>query len=214
MEKDAREEESCEGTRIFGEGRRFEMRGVFGMRRKKIELIGKTFDGYICTRRGVKEEEKEMGYIGAHGVAALHRHKYSGVDHSLVAKYVLQPFWTRCYLDAVLHIMLDATEALTITEFVEPERLKNRGRSYENGHGAPFVPAVHYDESGFSYTSVTGEIILSLITLPIFQVEDRPEALSDLLHLVDELFLLPPLVDKSKTLLVTTPGISSSSEPF
>ena len=31
-----------------------------------------------------------MGYIGAHGVAALHRYKYSGVDHSYVAKYVLQ----------------------------------------------------------------------------------------------------------------------------
>ena len=37
----------------------------------------------------------EMGYIGAHGVAALHRYKYSGVDHSYVAKYVLQPFWSR-----------------------------------------------------------------------------------------------------------------------
>ncbi|KAK6157734.1 hypothetical protein DH2020_011982 [Rehmannia glutinosa] len=37
-----------------------------------------------------------MGYIGAHGVAALHRHKYSGVDNSVLAKYVLQPFWTRC----------------------------------------------------------------------------------------------------------------------
>ncbi|KAL2233467.1 UNVERIFIED_CONTAM: Choline/ethanolaminephosphotransferase 1 [Sesamum indicum] len=37
-----------------------------------------------------------MGYIGAHGVAALHRYKYSGVDHSYLAKYVLQPFWTRC----------------------------------------------------------------------------------------------------------------------
>jgi ethanolaminephosphotransferase len=33
-------------------------------------------------------------YIGPHGVAALHRHKYSGVDHSYVAKYVLQPFWS------------------------------------------------------------------------------------------------------------------------
>ncbi|KAL5078415.1 hypothetical protein RYX36_017399 [Vicia faba] len=32
-------------------------------------------------------------YIGPHGVTALHRHKYSGVDHSYVAKYVLQPFW-------------------------------------------------------------------------------------------------------------------------
>lgn len=36
-----------------------------------------------------------MGYIGAHGVAALHRYKYSGVDHSYLAKYVLQPFWSR-----------------------------------------------------------------------------------------------------------------------
>ncbi|XP_028053817.1 choline/ethanolaminephosphotransferase 1-like isoform X10 [Camellia sinensis] len=36
-----------------------------------------------------------MRYIGSHGVAELHRYKYSGVDHSLVAKYVLQPFWRR-----------------------------------------------------------------------------------------------------------------------
>ncbi|XVF03084.1 hypothetical protein REPUB_Repub04eG0230200 [Reevesia pubescens] len=36
-----------------------------------------------------------MGYIGQHGVAALHRYKYSGVDHSYLAKYVLQPFWGR-----------------------------------------------------------------------------------------------------------------------
>ncbi|KAL0396861.1 UNVERIFIED_CONTAM: Choline/ethanolaminephosphotransferase 1 [Sesamum calycinum] len=33
-----------------------------------------------------------MGYIGAHGAAALHKHKYSGVDNSVLAKYVLQPF--------------------------------------------------------------------------------------------------------------------------
>ncbi|XP_072980371.1 choline/ethanolaminephosphotransferase 1-like isoform X1 [Typha angustifolia] len=36
-----------------------------------------------------------MGYIGHHGVATLHRYKYSGVDHSLVAKYILQPFWSQ-----------------------------------------------------------------------------------------------------------------------
>ncbi|CAN8253680.1 unnamed protein product [Cochlearia groenlandica] len=36
-----------------------------------------------------------MGYIGAHGVTALRRHKYSGVDHSYLSKYVLQHFWTR-----------------------------------------------------------------------------------------------------------------------
>lgn len=36
-----------------------------------------------------------MAYIGSHGVAALKKYKYSGVDHSYVAKYVLQPFWGR-----------------------------------------------------------------------------------------------------------------------
>ncbi|CAN1127267.1 Choline/ethanolaminephosphotransferase 1 [Linum perenne] len=41
-------------------------------------------------------EEQGMGYIGSHGIAALHKYKYSGVDHSYVAKYVLQPFWSRC----------------------------------------------------------------------------------------------------------------------
>ncbi|KAK9288363.1 hypothetical protein L1049_016816 [Liquidambar formosana] len=37
-----------------------------------------------------------MGYIGSHGITALHRYKYSGVDHSYLAKYVLQPFWRSC----------------------------------------------------------------------------------------------------------------------
>ncbi|XP_010935213.1 choline/ethanolaminephosphotransferase 1 isoform X1 [Elaeis guineensis] len=37
-----------------------------------------------------------MGYIGHHGVATLHKYKYSGVDNSLLAKYILQPFWSRC----------------------------------------------------------------------------------------------------------------------
>ncbi|XP_039122709.1 choline/ethanolaminephosphotransferase 1-like [Dioscorea cayenensis subsp. rotundata] len=37
-----------------------------------------------------------MVYIGRHGIAALHNYKYSGVDNSIVAKYVLQPFWRRC----------------------------------------------------------------------------------------------------------------------
>ncbi|XP_008811962.1 choline/ethanolaminephosphotransferase 1-like isoform X2 [Phoenix dactylifera] len=37
-----------------------------------------------------------MGYIGHHGVATLNKYKYSGVDNSLVAKYILQPFWSRC----------------------------------------------------------------------------------------------------------------------
>ncbi|XP_064951307.1 choline/ethanolaminephosphotransferase 1-like isoform X1 [Musa acuminata AAA Group] len=43
-----------------------------------------------CARAG-----SLMGYIGHHGVATLHKYKYSGVDHSLVAKYILQPFWSR-----------------------------------------------------------------------------------------------------------------------
>ncbi|XVE85658.1 hypothetical protein DITRI_Ditri17bG0108200 [Diplodiscus trichospermus] len=36
-----------------------------------------------------------MGYIGAHGVEALRGYKYSGEDHSYLAKYVLQPLWSR-----------------------------------------------------------------------------------------------------------------------
>eukprot|EP00249_Psilotum_nudum_P017622 c26412_g1_i1 orf=200-1369(+) len=35
-----------------------------------------------------------MGYIGRHGVEALYKYKYSGVDRSYTAKYVLQPFWS------------------------------------------------------------------------------------------------------------------------
>ncbi|KAH0457251.1 hypothetical protein IEQ34_015158 [Dendrobium chrysotoxum] len=46
-----------------------------------------------ATERG-KNLDK-MGYIGHHGIAALHKYKYSGVDNSLVAKYILQPFWSR-----------------------------------------------------------------------------------------------------------------------
>eukprot|EP00252_Welwitschia_mirabilis_P026871 TRINITY_DN8981_c0_g1_i1.p1 TRINITY_DN8981_c0_g1~~TRINITY_DN8981_c0_g1_i1.p1 ORF type:complete len:390 (-),score=40.41 TRINITY_DN8981_c0_g1_i1:507-1676(-) len=37
-----------------------------------------------------------MGYIGRHGIDTLQRYKYSGVDRSYLAKYVLQPFWSRC----------------------------------------------------------------------------------------------------------------------
>ncbi|KAL2623222.1 hypothetical protein R1flu_003427 [Riccia fluitans] len=45
-----------------------------------------------------REEERagDMGYIGKHGVEALQRYKYSGEDHSYVAKYILQPFWRSC----------------------------------------------------------------------------------------------------------------------
>lgn len=39
-----------------------------------------------------------MGYIGKHGVDALQRYKYSGVDRSILAKYVFQPFWSRFVL--------------------------------------------------------------------------------------------------------------------
>ncbi|KAG8077018.1 hypothetical protein GUJ93_ZPchr0006g45428 [Zizania palustris] len=40
--------------------------------------------------------QSQMGYIGAHGEETLKRYRYSGQDHSVVAKYVLQPFWSRC----------------------------------------------------------------------------------------------------------------------
>lgn len=35
-----------------------------------------------------------MVYIRARELPALHRYKYAGVDHSLVSKYILKPFYT------------------------------------------------------------------------------------------------------------------------
>jgi ethanolaminephosphotransferase len=34
-----------------------------------------------------------MGYVSKHGVEALQRYKYSGIDRSYMAKWVFQPFW-------------------------------------------------------------------------------------------------------------------------
>lgn len=45
---------------------------------------------------GREPDRAGMGFIGAHGVETLKRYKYSGEDRSVVAKYVLQPFWSRC----------------------------------------------------------------------------------------------------------------------
>eukprot|EP00245_Coleochaete_scutata_P018530 TRINITY_DN9703_c0_g1_i1.p1 TRINITY_DN9703_c0_g1~~TRINITY_DN9703_c0_g1_i1.p1 ORF type:complete len:393 (-),score=31.94 TRINITY_DN9703_c0_g1_i1:889-2067(-) len=36
-----------------------------------------------------------MSYVGRRGVQALRNYKYSGSDNSILAKYVLQPFWSR-----------------------------------------------------------------------------------------------------------------------
>ncbi|KAH7437856.1 hypothetical protein KP509_05G092500 [Ceratopteris richardii] len=38
-----------------------------------------------------------MGYIGKHGIEALKNYKYSGLDCSYPAKYVLQLFWS-CFV--------------------------------------------------------------------------------------------------------------------
>jgi ethanolaminephosphotransferase len=35
-----------------------------------------------------------MVYIRQRNLEKLHEYKYSGVDHSLVSKYVLKPFYT------------------------------------------------------------------------------------------------------------------------
>eukprot|EP00271_Cylindrocystis_brebissonii_P015759 TRINITY_DN38760_c0_g1_i1.p1 TRINITY_DN38760_c0_g1~~TRINITY_DN38760_c0_g1_i1.p1 ORF type:complete len:435 (-),score=-1.29 TRINITY_DN38760_c0_g1_i1:711-2015(-) len=39
-----------------------------------------------------------MPYVGSHGVAALRKYKYSGVDWSYTSRYLLQPFWSQCIL--------------------------------------------------------------------------------------------------------------------
>ncbi|XP_008781244.1 choline/ethanolaminephosphotransferase 1-like [Phoenix dactylifera] len=56
-----------------------------------------------------------MGYIGHHGVATLHKYKYSGVDNSLVAKYILQPFWSRC---VTLFPLWMPPNMITLTGFI------------------------------------------------------------------------------------------------
>ncbi len=35
-----------------------------------------------------------MVYIRQRNLEKLHEYKYSGVDHSLVSKYILKPFYT------------------------------------------------------------------------------------------------------------------------
>jgi ethanolaminephosphotransferase len=34
-------------------------------------------------------------YVSQRGLANLHTYKYSGVDNSLVAKHIMQPFWAK-----------------------------------------------------------------------------------------------------------------------
>jgi ethanolaminephosphotransferase len=34
-------------------------------------------------------------YVSKRGLGNLHTYKYAGVDNSLVAKHVMQPFWNR-----------------------------------------------------------------------------------------------------------------------
>lgn len=37
-------------------------------------------------------------FIGPRGLEQLHKYKYRGEDHSLLSKYILQPFWSRFVL--------------------------------------------------------------------------------------------------------------------
>ena len=41
---------------------------------------------------------KKFAYIGVKGQENLRRYKYSGSDHSLISKHILQPFWSRFVL--------------------------------------------------------------------------------------------------------------------
>ncbi|KAK5833298.1 hypothetical protein PVK06_017120 [Gossypium arboreum] len=65
-----------------------------------------------------------MGYIGAHGIAALHKYKYSGEDHSYLARYVLQPFWSRLvnffslWMPAYACIVMLLSLKITLTGFM------------------------------------------------------------------------------------------------
>ncbi|XP_077213014.1 choline/ethanolaminephosphotransferase 1-like [Tasmannia lanceolata] len=55
------------------------------------------------------------GYIGHHGISALHKYKYSGVDRSYLAKYVLQPYWRHC---VTLFPLWMPPNMITLTGFI------------------------------------------------------------------------------------------------
>ncbi|KAK6931421.1 CDP-alcohol phosphatidyltransferase [Dillenia turbinata] len=85
-----------------------------------------------------------MGYIGAHGVAALHRYKYSGVDHSYVAKYILQPFWSRCVTCFPLWMPCDIISCkITLTGFLFLVTSALLGYIYSPGLDTPPPRWVH-----------------------------------------------------------------------
>ena len=56
-----------------------------------------------------------MVYIRAHNLEALHRYKYSGVDHSLVSRYILKPFYTNYVIERFPLWM--APNAITLSGF-------------------------------------------------------------------------------------------------
>ncbi|KAL0735188.1 hypothetical protein Bca4012_011398 [Brassica carinata] len=79
-----------------------------------------------------------MCYTGARGVAALHRHKYSGVDHSYVAKYVLQPF---------LESFLSKYSLSGCHEVVTDGESRRWGRRELRLHGRSYFLSFVYDYS-------------------------------------------------------------------
>ena len=47
----------------------------------------------------ITTEPDKMVYIRQHNLPKLHEYKYSGVDHSLVSKYILKPFYTNVVIE-------------------------------------------------------------------------------------------------------------------
>lgn len=57
-----------------------------------------------------------MGYLRQDQLPALKAYKYSGVDHSLVSKYILKPFYTRFVIG--LFPLSMAPNLITLTGFM------------------------------------------------------------------------------------------------
>jgi ethanolaminephosphotransferase len=57
-----------------------------------------------------------MTYIRQHQLPNLKTYRYAGVDHSLISRYVLKPFYNRCVINCFPMGM--APNAITLTGFL------------------------------------------------------------------------------------------------
>lgn len=82
-----------------------------------------------------------MGYIGRHGIEALQKYKYSGVDRSYMAKLVFQPFWSRF---VTIFPLWMPPNMITLTGFLFVVASALLSYIYSPGFSSPSPKWVHF----------------------------------------------------------------------